>query len=140
MEEEAYYEARREAARIARLQRVAKEQAAKNFSKIGATGRSWLGDNENEWDVAGGEDDFEMFLASVKARSLSARTQLRQGIVPQKAPRSATEENLVALAAQEILQVSPVNSNDLEWDNDYVSADILEREQLLTEKKTSKAT
>lgn len=51
MEEEAYYEARREAARIARLQRVAKEQAAKNFSKIGATGRSWLGDNENEWDV-----------------------------------------------------------------------------------------
>lgn len=69
---------------------------------------------------------FEMFLFS--------------GIVPQKAPRSATEENLVALAAQEILQVSPVNSNDLEWDNDYVSADILEREQLLTEKKTSKAT
>ncbi|CAE1275472.1 unnamed protein product [Acanthosepion pharaonis] len=159
MEEEAYYEARREAARIARLQRVAKEQAAKNFSKIGATGRSWLGDNENEWDVAGGEDDFEMFLASVKARSLSARTQLRQasadgqstssstthtrdrshteassldlewdheaGIVPQKAPRSATEENLVALAAQEILQVSPVNSNDLEWDNDYAPSLVL---------------
>lgn len=174
MEEEAYYEARREAARIARIHRVAKEQASKTFSKIGAVGRSWLGENESEWDVAGGEDDFEMFLASVKARSLSARTQLRQasadgqstssstthtrdrshteassldlewdheaGIVPQKAPRSATEENLVALAAQEMLQVSPVNSNDLEWDNDYVSADVLEREQLLTERKSGKAT
>ncbi|XP_052823435.1 AP-1 complex-associated regulatory protein isoform X5 [Octopus bimaculoides] len=164
MEEEAYYEARREAARIVRLQRIAKEQQATKTH----TDRSWLGDNENDWDVAGGEDDFEMFLASVKARSLSARTQLRQacywnllvtpsisraldlsvatsvtegGIIPHKAPRSATEENLVALAAQEMLHpTSPANSAELEWDNDYVSADVLEREQLLTVRKGGKGT
>ncbi|GAB1597802.1 AP-1 complex-associated regulatory protein isoform X4 [Argonauta hians] len=171
MEEEAYYEARREAARIARLQRIAKQQQTSKTH----TDRSWLGDNENDWDVAGGEDDFEMFLASVKARSLSARTQLRQasadgqstssstthtrdrshteassldlewdheaGIIPHKTPRSATEENLVALAAQEMLHpTSPANSAELEWDNDYVSADVLEREQLLTVRKGGKGT
>lgn len=47
MEEEAYYEARREAARIVRLQRIAKEQQATKTH----TDRSWLGDNENDWDV-----------------------------------------------------------------------------------------
>ncbi|KAJ8318882.1 hypothetical protein KUTeg_003973 [Tegillarca granosa] len=75
-EEEAYYEARREAARIAKLQK-AKEEAAKAKNSTKGT-KSWLGDDENEWDVAGGEDDFEMFLASVKARSIKATAHLRK--------------------------------------------------------------
>lgn len=47
-EEEKFYEAKREAARVARLQK-AKEVDAKN--KTAKVGKSWLGDDENEWDV-----------------------------------------------------------------------------------------
>ncbi len=50
------------------------------------------------------------------------------GVVPQLQHRSSTEENLASLANKD----SPVNSNDLEWDNDFVSAEELEREQLIT--------
>lgn len=49
-EEEAYYEAKREAARIAKLQKV-KEKAAKGKNATTKGGRSWLGDDENEWEV-----------------------------------------------------------------------------------------
>lgn len=48
LEEEAYYEAKREAARIAKLQR-AKEKAAKQNAAINGS-RTWLGDDE-EWEV-----------------------------------------------------------------------------------------
>ncbi|XP_046369949.2 AP-1 complex-associated regulatory protein-like isoform X4 [Haliotis rufescens] len=154
-EEEAYYEAKREAARITKLQRAKEAAAKKNATTNGP--RSWLGD-EDDWEVAGGEDDFEIFLASVKARSLAARAQLRQGsgdgqssssstahrdktegssldleweheagVVPQLRQRSSTEENLVGLTKD-----SPMNSNDLEWDNDFVSAEELEKEQLIS--------
>lgn len=47
-EEEAYFEAKREAARVAKLQR-AKEKAAKKNATINGS-RSWLGDDE-EWEV-----------------------------------------------------------------------------------------
>ena len=47
-EEESYYEAKREAGRIAKLQR-AKEKAAKKNATINGS-RAWLGDEE-EWEV-----------------------------------------------------------------------------------------
>lgn len=149
-EEEKFYEAKREAARVAKLQR-AKEANAKNKST--KHGKSWLGDDENEWDVAGGEDDFDMFLESVKARSLKktylnhgstdgqsstsslSGTQTKdksssidleweheEGVVPQKRTRSSTEENIYASLGSKVKE-SPVHSVELEWDNDFVSAD-----------------
>lgn len=50
-------------------------------------------------------------------------------MVPQKKPRSSTEENLVALTKK--FSDSPQNSQDLEWDNDYVSSQDSEAQQLL---------
>lgn len=47
-EEEAYFEAKREAAYIAKLQRAKEKTAIKNASINGS--RSWLGDDE-EWEV-----------------------------------------------------------------------------------------
>ncbi|GFR95310.1 AP-1 complex-associated regulatory protein-like isoform X1 [Elysia marginata] len=72
-EEEAFYEAKREAARIASLNKEKENQAKSNP----AHNRSWA--NEDEWEIAGGEDDFEIFLANVKARSLATRSQVRNG-------------------------------------------------------------
>lgn len=43
MEEEAFYEAKREAARVAKAQKM-KEQKVKNTS-------NWLGDEKDDWDV-----------------------------------------------------------------------------------------
>ncbi|CAG5127313.1 unnamed protein product, partial [Candidula unifasciata] len=63
-EEAAFYEAKREAARIARLNKD-KENASRNNSK------AW----SNTDDMTGDEDDFENFLATVKARSLATRSQ-----------------------------------------------------------------
>ena len=49
-EEEAYYEAKREAARVAKLQRK-KEMAIKSNSLVVKEGKNaWLGD-ENEWEL-----------------------------------------------------------------------------------------
>ncbi|XP_041364575.1 AP-1 complex-associated regulatory protein-like isoform X1 [Gigantopelta aegis] len=165
-EEESYYEAKREAARVSRMQR-AKEKAAKKNAVINGP-KSWLGDDE-EWEVAGGEDDFEIFLASVKARSQAARAQIlgRQGsgdgqssssstpyhkdrsmteassidleweheagVVPQLKPLSSTEDNISGLTSSDSIKNSPQNSNDLEWDNDFINADDLEKEQLLSQ-------
>ncbi|OWF39371.1 AP-1 complex-associated regulatory protein [Mizuhopecten yessoensis] len=158
LEEEKFYEAKREAARTAKLQR-AKETATRNKNS-NRKSKSWLGDDEGEWEVAGGEDDFEMFLASVKARSYKATAHLRQGsgdgqssnssgttqtrdrshtegssldleweheegVVPQKKTRSSTEENLVTAFVHKSRD-SPVNSTDLEWDNDFVTAESTE--------------
>ncbi|XP_060073670.1 AP-1 complex-associated regulatory protein-like isoform X1 [Ylistrum balloti] len=155
LEEEKFYEAKREAARTAKLQR-AKEAAARD-KNANRKSKSWVGDDEGEWEIAGGEDDFEMFLASVKARSYKATAHLRQGsgdgqssnssgttqtrdrshtegssldleweheegVVPQKKTRSSTEENLVTAFVHKSRD-SPVNSTDLEWDNDFVTAE-----------------
>lgn len=160
-EEEKFYEAKREAARVAKFQK-AKEATAKTKTSL-RPGKSWLGDDETEWEVAGGEDDFDMFLESVKARSLKNKTHLNQGstdgqsstssplsgtqtkdksssidleweheegVVPQKRPRSSTEENLYATIATKSKE-SPVHSIELEWDNDFVSADC-DTERLLS--------
>ncbi|XP_061175206.1 AP-1 complex-associated regulatory protein-like [Saccostrea echinata] len=155
LEEEKFYEAKREAARIAKLQK-AKEKKAKTSTQ--GSGKSWLGENEKDWDVAGGEDDFELFLANVKARSLKTTARLREGDgqssnssgqttthskdrsqadgssldlewenedgIPQmKKDKSSTDENAVSSSSTQGRQ-SPINSNDLEWDNDFVSAEI----------------
>ena len=49
-EEEAYYEAKREAARVAKMQRQ-KEMAVKSNSVVVKEGKNaWLGD-ENEWEL-----------------------------------------------------------------------------------------
>lgn len=159
-EEENFYEAKREAARVAKLQK-AREATAK--AKTSRRGKSWLGDDEAEWEVAGGEDDFDMFLESVKARSLKTKSHLNhgstdgqsstssplsgphtkdksssidleweheEGVVPQKRPRSSTEDNIYASMATKSKE-SPVHSIELEWDNDFVSANC-DTEQLLS--------
>ncbi|ESO89025.1 hypothetical protein LOTGIDRAFT_154100 [Lottia gigantea] len=160
-EEEALIEAKREAARTAKLQRAKEQAAKKNATTHGS--KSWLDGNEDEWEIAGGDDDFEIFLASVKARSLAARTQaqLRQGsgdgqsssssltkdrtdvssldlewdheagVVPQAKPQSSTDDSLEAFMNGS-QKDSPINSNDLEWDNDFVSAEDIETEQLIS--------
>lgn len=158
LEEEKFYEAKREAARIAKLQK-AKEKKAKTSAPSGS--KSWLGENEKDWDVAGGEDDFELFLANVKARSLKTTARLREGdgqssnssvqttthskdrsqadgssldleweheegtdgLGQVKKDKSSADENAVSSSSTQERQ-SPVNSNDLEWDNDFVSAEI----------------
>jgi hypothetical protein len=156
LEEEKFYEAKREASRIAKLQK-AKEQKTK--ATVQRKSGSWLGDeDEKDWDVAGGEDDFELFLANVKARSLKTAAKLRDeggqsssspngqvatlskersqadgssldleweyedGTAQVKKDKSSAEDNIISSSTQEIQ--SPVNSNDSEWENDFVSADI----------------
>ncbi|KAK3586118.1 hypothetical protein CHS0354_033241 [Potamilus streckersoni] len=167
-EEEAYYEAKREATRIAKLHK-AKEENAKTHNATVNGPRSWLGDDETEWEVAGGEDDFEMFLESVRARSLKATSHLRQGsndgqssnsstnnthtrdrshtegssidleweheegVVLHKKKRSSTEENLMVLSKKST--DSPNHSTELEWDNDFLTLNDKEKQQLLGDKE-----
>ena len=52
MEEEAYYEAKREAARVARMQKM-KEQMSKQSTTIVLRNgpKAWLGDEESDWEV-----------------------------------------------------------------------------------------
>ncbi len=50
MEEEAFYEAKREAARVAKMQRQ-KEMMSKSSAMVVRNGpKAWLGDDE-DWDV-----------------------------------------------------------------------------------------
>ncbi|XP_038060504.1 uncharacterized protein LOC119731405 [Patiria miniata] len=107
LEEEAYMAAKQEAARAANQTRALDQRRSKPVAN-GVSKSSWLGDNENEWNVlwekipnesyslrktekkqkAGDdEDDFETFLESVKARSQSVRTN---GMAPY--PYSRTGE------------------------------------------------
>ncbi|GFO02338.1 Ap-1 complex-associated regulatory protein-like isoform x1 [Plakobranchus ocellatus] len=155
-EEEAFYEAKREAARIARLNKE-KEKQAKNNP---AHNKSWA--NEDEWEIAGGEDDFEVFLANVKARSLATRSQVRNGsgdghsssssnapnrdktegssldmewdheagMSPHRKPKAAAHTSMDSLSKQST--ASPMHSSDLEWDPEFVSADDNERLQLIS--------
>ena len=53
MEEEAYYEAKREAARVARMQKM-KEQASKQQSSalvLRNGPKAWIGEDESDWEV-----------------------------------------------------------------------------------------
>lgn len=62
LEEEKFYEAKREAARIAKLQK-AKEKKAKTSAPSGS--KSWLGENEKDWDVWGSLHFILTFLNSM---------------------------------------------------------------------------
>lgn len=106
-EEEAYLEAKREASRIAKLQRAKEKAAKKNATVNGA--RSWLGDDE-EWEVAGGEDDFELFLANVKARSVAARAQVHN-----QGDGHSSSSSTMHTKERSLTEAS---SLDLEWDHE----------------------
>ncbi|CAL1547685.1 unnamed protein product, partial [Lymnaea stagnalis] len=154
-EEEAFYEAKREAARIAKLSKE-KENAAKNNLP---NNRAWV--NDEEWEIAGGDDDFEIFLASVKARSLATRAQVTNGsgdahssnsslvLTKDKSLTEASsldmewdheagmspQRKINARASEDSWSkpstASPMHSSDLEWDPDFVSAEDGERIELL---------
>ncbi|XP_005101847.1 AP-1 complex-associated regulatory protein isoform X1 [Aplysia californica] len=154
-EEEEYYEAKREAARIAKLNKD-KELA----SKSNPANRGWV--NEDEWEVAGAEDDFENFLASVKARSLATISQVKNGSGDAQSTTSSNahtkdksltegssldmewdheagmspQRKLAARVSEDSWSkpstTSPIHSSDLEWDPDFVSADDGERIQLIS--------
>ncbi|KAL8579356.1 hypothetical protein ACOMHN_026721 [Nucella lapillus] len=104
-DEEVYLEAKRESSRIAKLHRAKEKASQKNATVNGS--RSWLGDDE-EWEVAGGDDDFELFLANVKARSVAARAEIHsQGDGPSSSSSTApTKER----------SLTEASSLDLEWD------------------------
>lgn len=107
-EEEAYIEAKREANRIAKLHR-AKEKAAKKNATVNGS-RSWLADDD-EWEVAGGEDDFELFLANVKARSVAARAQIHASQGDGHSSSSSTMHTKER-------SLTDASSLDLEWDHE----------------------
>ncbi|XP_059142667.1 AP-1 complex-associated regulatory protein-like [Physella acuta] len=160
-DEEAFYEAKREAARISKL---SKENAAKNVSN----NKAWV--NDEEWEIAGGEDDFEIFLASVKARSLATRSLVKNGSgdaqsssssnAPNKdkslteassldmewdheagmSPQMKVNARLSEDSWSKPSTTSPMHSSDLEWDPDFVSADDNERLELLKASKPAPAT
>ncbi|KAI8520949.1 AP-1 complex-associated regulatory protein [Branchiostoma belcheri] len=101
IEEEAFYAAQREAARIAKQRKLLDEQqaAAKNGPK------AWVGGDQDDWEVAGGEEDFEKFLESVKQRALSTRQSMEGGTEATPGDE-ATNEN------------GESTSLDLEWENE----------------------
>ena len=57
---------------------------------------------------------------------------LPSGVEPDLRPHSHTEENLAELSSlQNVTTCSSLHSSDLEWDDSFVSADEIERRQLL---------
>lgn len=159
-EEEAYFEAKREAARAIRLQRK-----QENGNKASTNGHSsWLA-NDGEWEIAG-EDDFESFMESVRARSLSARTRElfsqhipcdNDSVSSLHSKRSQTEASSVDLEWEHEAGMQPVSkdkiqysdplenitnksndvkeslsdSSDFEWDNDFDKENGAETKSLL---------
>ncbi|CAG5115223.1 unnamed protein product [Candidula unifasciata] len=115
--------------------------------------------DDEDWEVAGGDDDFEIFLASVQARSLAAQSQVKNGDAQSSSSSNAvtkeksfTEGSSIDLSWDHETEVSPkrkvcqrvsedswskpstaspMHSSDLEWDPDFVSAEDNERMQLL---------
>ncbi|XP_066303737.1 AP-1 complex-associated regulatory protein-like isoform X1 [Branchiostoma lanceolatum] len=105
IEEEAFYAAQREAALIAKQRKLLDEQqaAAKNGPK------AWVGGDQDDWEVAGGEEDFEKFLESVKQRAMSTRQSMEGGTEATPGDE-ATNEN------------GESTSLDLEWENEDLGA------------------
>lgn len=123
-EEEAYYEAKQEAARIAELQRAKEKQAKLKTTSNGP--KSWTAGEENDWEIAGGEDDFEKFLAGVKARSLRNTAHLKkslhldEGVDPDDASKDAhsSSSSTPTRQTRERSQTDGSNSLDLEWEHE----------------------
>ncbi|XP_033127342.1 AP-1 complex-associated regulatory protein-like [Anneissia japonica] len=112
LEEEAFIAAKREASRIARQKKL---MDAKRMENSNGRAQSWLGDDESQWDVAGGQDDFEMFLESVKARSLSVRAN---GV-----PLTPTEfEDKLEYTNSK--KDTTISSDDASWEGNFVNADM----------------
>jgi hypothetical protein len=68
-DEEAFFEAKRQAAQVASKLRI-EEQSR----RAALAARSWA--PADEWEIANGEEDFEQFLENVRVRSLTARTRV----------------------------------------------------------------
>ncbi|XP_019639374.1 PREDICTED: AP-1 complex-associated regulatory protein-like [Branchiostoma belcheri] len=124
IEEEAFYAAQREAARIAKQRKLLDEQqaAAKNGPK------AWVGGDQDDWEVAGGEEDFEKFLESVKQRALSTRQSMEElGEELLRRARSNTEVEILKLIVEDPADRQRLESNvstEMEWDDDeFVSAE-----------------
>ncbi|XP_072051374.1 uncharacterized protein [Amphiura filiformis] len=138
IEEEAMHEAKREAARLARQARV-QEQDKKKKKKLTANGSvnkpSWLGDDD-DWDVAGGEDDFEMFLDSVKARSQAVRANVASLV----SARPATNLQSQHKDSTVTMVTSSSNNNDYDWEYEQGFSQPYQRGANILAKSTSKTT
>ncbi|XP_006819893.1 AP-1 complex-associated regulatory protein-like [Saccoglossus kowalevskii] len=120
VEEDAYIAAKKEAARVARQKRLEESK-----SKANGTGpKRWLGENESDWDVAGGEDDFEMFLESVKARSLNPPGNGMDSVANAMTEKKVTEAEVLDLAREAVGEIN--TGLDLDWEEDFVGAEISE--------------
>ncbi|XP_052266409.1 AP-1 complex-associated regulatory protein-like isoform X2 [Dreissena polymorpha] len=105
-EEEAYISARREAARVARLQQEREDASGPS---------SWKAGQHGQWQVAGGEDDFEMFLEGVRQRSIKAQADLRKSLSPGAGSSSSQEQGTMGVARG---RSNTDQSMELEWDHD----------------------
>ncbi|XP_077999437.1 uncharacterized protein LOC144452255 isoform X2 [Glandiceps talaboti] len=117
VEEEAYIAAKKEAARVARQKKREEEKKKANGRPPG-----WLGGDESEWDVAGGEDDFEMFLENVKARSLNVQTNNNYSSSPDSFYRNISVGTTSAYSDVSG-RTSPLSTIDLEWEHEQVIED-----------------
>ncbi|CAH1794174.1 unnamed protein product [Owenia fusiformis] len=127
-EEEAYYEAKREASRIAKIRRD--EENKINANNLQNQSNSWLGDQEEEWEVAGGEDDFEMFLESVRARSINTRRQQLQNEGTQDSTSNCSSSN-----------TKEASSIELEWEHEQgVDPSLPKQPRSRTEEELAKLT
>lgn len=117
-EEEAYYEAKQEAARIAALQRAKEEQARLQATSNGP--KNWTPGDDSDWEVAGGEDDFEKFLAGVKARSLRNTAHLRKDVESDDASKDghSSSSSTPTAHVRDRSQTDGSNSLDLEWEHE----------------------
>ncbi|XP_071808491.1 uncharacterized protein [Asterias amurensis] len=127
LEEEAYNIAKRESARAARQTRALEQQRSKPIAN-GTAKSSWLGDNETEWNVAGGEDDFEMFLESVKARSQTVRANAGLAAISCPTTQSSSVDDRLPLPTKKtpnsnsegLVSVQDAPSEQVESDSDWV--------------------
>ncbi|XP_077999438.1 AP-1 complex-associated regulatory protein-like isoform X3 [Glandiceps talaboti] len=119
VEEEAYIAAKKEAARVARQKKREEEKKKANGRPPG-----WLGGDESEWDVAGGEDDFEMFLENVKARSLNVQTNIIEDSDDFR-DSELTEAEILTMARNKegVINAGAEVNSDWEWENDFVGAE-----------------
>lgn len=80
MEEEAFYEAKRQAARVGRRLK-SQELAAKQAAAKKSIHQTWLGKDAEEYEI--GSEDFQQFLDDVRKRSLNspARTVPCQALI-----------------------------------------------------------
>lgn len=110
MEEEAFYEAKRQAAQVARKLKNQEQATNKKYEA-----KSWLGNDAEEWEIAVGEEDFEQFLENVRKRSFNSQKTTRS--VPCQVhvssineTRSREEVHIVPVPFVEVPKDSKLNS------------------------------